>query len=147
MMDFIALPLVVGLVTLGLYKFFELMICRRERRMIIEKLDGKELVDYVRMMPMGLGIPFAGLERPTRTEQLGFSSWALRIGGLFAGIGFGLLLAFILVLTTRFFELETSGSFWNLRNALYGGSVLFFGGVGLITSYFVERRLIRKDKE
>lgn len=29
MMDFIFVPLVVGVVTLGIYKFFELLVCRR----------------------------------------------------------------------------------------------------------------------
>ena len=31
-MDFIIIPLVTAIVTLGIYKFFELLICRRERR-------------------------------------------------------------------------------------------------------------------
>lgn len=30
-MNFIMVPLVTGIVTLGIYKFFELLICRRER--------------------------------------------------------------------------------------------------------------------
>ena len=36
-MNFIMVPLVTGIVTLGIYKFFELLICRRERREIIGK--------------------------------------------------------------------------------------------------------------
>lgn len=30
MMDFIFVPLVVGVITLGIYKFFELLVYRRE---------------------------------------------------------------------------------------------------------------------
>ena len=48
MLDFIVVPLVVGMITLGIYKFFELIICRRERLNIIEKLDPGELIDYLK---------------------------------------------------------------------------------------------------
>ena len=61
MMDFIFVPLVVGVITLGIYKFFELLVCRRERRMIIDKMDGNALIDYLKFVPMGEGrLPFAG---------------------------------------------------------------------------------------
>ena len=52
MMDFIFVPLVVGVVTLGIYKFFELLVCRRERRMIIDKMDGNALIDYLKFVPI-----------------------------------------------------------------------------------------------
>ena len=44
-MNFIMVPLVTGIVTLGIYKFFELLICRRERREIIGKLEPGSLID------------------------------------------------------------------------------------------------------
>lgn len=56
MMDFIFVPLVVGVITLGIYKFFELLVCRRERRMIIDKMDGNALIDYLKFVPMGVRI-------------------------------------------------------------------------------------------
>ena len=31
MMDFIAIPTVIGIITLGIYKLFELFACRKER--------------------------------------------------------------------------------------------------------------------
>ena len=40
-MDFITIPLVVGIITLGIYKLFELFACRRERITLIEKLGEK----------------------------------------------------------------------------------------------------------
>ena len=40
-MDFITVPLVVGIITLGIYKLFELFACRRERITLIEKLGEK----------------------------------------------------------------------------------------------------------
>ena len=39
MMDFITIaPLVVGTITLGIYKLFELFVCKKERIAMIEKL-------------------------------------------------------------------------------------------------------------
>ena len=40
-MDFIMVPLIMGIITLGIYKLFELFVCRRERMAIIEKLSDK----------------------------------------------------------------------------------------------------------
>ena len=39
MLDFITLPLIVGIITLGIYRLFELMIRRKERLKIIEKIE------------------------------------------------------------------------------------------------------------
>ena len=36
MMDFITIPLVVGTITLGIYKLFELFVCKKERIAMIE---------------------------------------------------------------------------------------------------------------
>ena len=41
MMDFITIPLVVGTITLGIYKLFELFVCKKERIAMIEKLADK----------------------------------------------------------------------------------------------------------
>ena len=60
-MNFIMVPLVTGIVTLGIYKFFELLICRRERREIIGKLEPGSLIDYLKLVPMGLRTPRYGL--------------------------------------------------------------------------------------
>lgn len=37
-MDFIMAPLIVGIITLGIYKLFELFVCRKERLTMIEKI-------------------------------------------------------------------------------------------------------------
>ena len=34
-------PLVVGIITLGIYKLFELFVCKKERIIMIEKLGDK----------------------------------------------------------------------------------------------------------
>ena len=46
MMDFIMVPAVMTIITLGVYKLFELFVCKKERIMLIEKMDERGL-NYV----------------------------------------------------------------------------------------------------
>ena len=41
MMDFISIPLVVGIICYGIYSLFELFVHKKESLMIIEKLSEK----------------------------------------------------------------------------------------------------------
>ena len=132
MMDFIFVPLVVGVITLGIYKFFELLVCRRERRMIIDKMDGNALIDYLKFVPMGVRIGAPVSVRPVS----GGVSGTLKAGCLLLGIGFGLLFAFMLL---NWCAYDAS---YEMRSIVYGGSVLCFGGVGLIVSFIVERNIV-----
>lgn len=134
-MNFIMVPLVTGIVTLGIYKFFELLICRRERREIIGKLEPGSLIDYLKLVPMGLR---TGATIRTASETApGIPARALKAGCLLLGLGAGLLFGFML---TRITEIQS----YDTRSAVYGGSVLVFGGLGLIVSFIVERALSRR---
>lgn len=134
-MNFIMVPLVTGIVTLGIYKFFELLICRRERREIIGKLEPGSLIDYLKLVPMGLR---TGATIRTASETApGIPTGALKAGCLLLGLGAGLLFGFML---TRITEIQS----YDTRSAVYGGSVLVFGGLGLIVSFIVERALSRR---
>lgn len=134
-MNFIMVPLVTGIVTLGIYKFFELLICRRERREIIGKLEPGSLIDYLKLVPMGLR---TGATIRTASETApGIPVGALKVGCLLLGLGAGLLFGFML---TRITEIQS----YDTRSAVYGGSVLVFGGLGLIVSFIVERVLSRR---
>ena len=53
------------------------------------------------------------------------------------GLGAGLLFGFML---TRITEIQS----YDTRRVVYGGSVLVFGGLGLIVSFIVERVLSRR---
>ena len=44
MMDFIMVPAVMTIITLGIYKLFELFVCKKERIMLIEKMDERGLL-------------------------------------------------------------------------------------------------------
>ena len=134
-MDFIIIPLVTAIVTLGIYKFFELLICRRERREIIGKLEPGSLIDYLKLVPMGLRTGTTMRIAPETAP--GIPAGALKIGSLLLGLGAGLLFGFML---TRITEIQS----YDTRSAVYGGSVLVFGGLGLIVSFIVERVLSRR---
>ena len=133
MMDFISVPLVVGMITLGIYKLFELLVCRRERLNIIEKIDPGALVDYLKNVRLGLP-----LNSPASNSRSGFSSWALRLGCLLAGLGLGLLVAY--------WTVDVSMENYYAQTAVYGGSVLCFGGLGLVVAFVVERLIDRKER-
>ena len=121
MMDFIFVPLVVGVVTLGIYKFFELL--------------GNALIDYLKFVPMGVRIGAPVSVRPVS----GGVSGTLKAGCLLLGIGFGLLFAFMLL---NWCAYDAS---YEMRSIVYGGSVLCFGGVGLIVSFVVERNIVGRE--
>lgn len=134
-MNFIMVPLVTGIVTLGIYKFFELLICRRERCEIIGKLEPGSLIDYLKLVPMGLRTGTTMRIAPETAP--GIPAGALKIGSLLLGLGAGLLFGFMLTRVTEIQSYET-------RSIVYGGSVLAFGGLGLIVSFIAERILSRR---
>lgn len=39
MMDFIMVPAIMAIITVGIYKLFELFVCKKERLMLIEKWE------------------------------------------------------------------------------------------------------------
>ena len=130
MMDFIAIPLVVGIITFGVYKFFELIVCRRERLNIIDRLESSQLIDYLKQVPMGLRC-----EAPEYRPRV--STGGLRVGCLLAGLGLGLVIGMLM-------KPSFAQDDWSLFSGLCGGLVLLCGGVGLLVSFIVEMRLARR---
>lgn len=130
MFNFLTPIFVLGIITLGIYKVFELLVCRQERRMIIEKMEGAALADYLKSLPAG---------RLNTVAPVGTVPGVLKAGCLLLGLGFGLLFGFMLL---NWCACDPS---YEMRSAVYGGSVLCFGGLGLIVSFIVERGLARKD--
>ena len=128
MLDFIMVPAVVGIITLGIYKLFELFVRKKERLIIIDKIGDKLTPDILNGK-----IDFS-------TNILKFSSSALKFGCLFMGLGIGMLVAFAVHYNFADFVENT----YYLRSAVYGSCVLLFGGLGLLIAFIVELKVSKK---
>lgn len=133
MMDFIMVPLIVGIVCAGIYGLFELFARRKERLAIIEKIGDK----------LDASAFDAKIGLPRLATNFSFSS--LKAGCLLAGIGLGLLVGFIISVSTTNYNLDNWGQ-RELISTVYGASVLLFGGIGLIIAFVIEMK-IAKDKD
>ena len=134
-MDFIMVPVVCGIFVLGFYKLFELFVCKKERLAIIEKIGEKFSPD---MLENKINLPSVG--------NVSFS--ALKFGCLFVGIGLGLLVAYLICVTTiDGYVVRNADWNWEVKqtiSVIYGACVLLFGGVGLLASFLVELKISKK---
>ncbi len=132
-----------------IYKWFEVLILKKERLEIISRLDGEGLVEYLKRLPIGLG----GGSKPVNSvvqqeadyKQPHPASWALRWGLLAIGLGAGL---FVSLLMKESLMLELSE--YQDRNLfdfiiLIGG--LLGAGLGMIISFIIEYFLCKKSKK
>ena len=118
----------MAIITLGIYKIFELFVRRNERMAMIEKLS----TSYdPQLLKEGLKIRF---------DTNNNSSWAIKIGLLLVGIGLGVIVASVVDLSAP------SHDRWDAINSLYPACASFFGGLGLVIAYFIERK-DNKNKE
>ena len=131
MMDFITIPLVVGTITLGIYKLFELFVCKKERIAMIEKLADK----------LNTGEINSNLSLNLNYSRSRFTFGSLKSGLLMLGIGLGLLVAFFICTNSRNWDVERQASI------VYGACVLLFGGAGLLTAFLIEMKIHKKEKE
>jgi hypothetical protein len=125
MMDFIMVPAVMGIITLGIYKLFELFVRKKERLTIIDKIGDKLTPDILN----------GKIDFSTNIPK--FSSSALKFGCLFMGLEIGMLVAFAVHYNFADF-VESS---YQIRSAVYGSCVLLFGGFGLLIAFIVELKV------
>lgn len=140
-MSYITGWIIVGIVTLGIYKLFELFVGKKERLTLIEKLG-----DRFDPSLWGDKLNLAGGTSLIPTSRLSFS--ALKFGCLLLGMGVGLLMGYVLCATTipDYF----SDYNWRLRETvslIYGANVLLFGGLGLVIAFMVELKISRKNNQ
>lgn len=133
MMDFIMVPIIVGIVCACIYGLFELFVRRKERLSIIEKI-GDGLKPSVFESKIGL---------PRFPADFSFSS--LKVGCLLSGIGLGLLVSFLITVSINANKLDCWER-WDLLSSVYGASVLLFGGIGLIIAFIIEMKLSKREK-
>ena len=130
-------PLVTGIVFYFFYMTFELFARKEERMRLIEKIGQN-------FTPTDLPLPKFSSLLPTFKKS--FTS--LRFGCLFVGIGLGLFVGLLLCLYINT-SLKVGTGNWEkdtFYGVAYGSSVLLFGGLGLLVSYFIENRAAKKEK-
>ena len=134
-MDFITAPLVVGIIFYTIYRIFDLLVRRKERQMFIDKIDPNKLGDSLKMLDFS--------NAPAMTS---FSSAALKWGCLMIGVGLGLLCGFLLNISFGP-EMRSSYNEYNASSVAYGSCVMFFGGIGLIVAFLIERHYDQKPHQ
>ena len=132
MMDFITIPLVVGMITLGIYKLFDLFVHKKERMAIIEKIGDKFDAS---MIENKFSFPFL--------SQLTDTFGTLKIACLLIGVGLGLLIGYFISLATVGYNPEGIGY---QITGVYGACVLLFGGLGLLIAFFIEQNYKKNKK-
>lgn len=137
MMDFISVPIVVGIVFFSIYKLFELFVCRRERLNIIEKFTGSGVMPTLNKSTLD------GYFR----QRMSYG--ALKAGCLLIGVGLGLLIGYVICAASipNYMEHYKDWNFKEIISIVYGSSVLLFGGIGLIAAFILELKIGKKNKE
>jgi hypothetical protein len=137
MLDFITVPLVVGIVTLGMYGLFELFARRKERLMLIEKYG---INPGPSIIPGQLTLP--------SYQGKGFGT--LKLACLLLGVGLGLLVGFFiqLIWMNQIIPHAFQGSLVHeTTGIIYGASVLLFGGLGLLIAFFIEQKYVTSAED
>jgi hypothetical protein len=133
-MDFTAI-FIVGFFVLGTYKLVELLVRKKERLAIIEKLfmlsEKKTISDSFRVPSLSFG-------------NNDSSSWALKIALLLIGVGLGCLLSFIF---TMLIEYRMEHISYEARALSHFSFIAIFGGTGLLIAYLIEKKQSKKDRE
>ena len=137
MLEFIYIPVIVGTVTLGIYKLFELFVRKKERLTIIEKMG-----DRLDPSMLSIDVPFS----PSFKKSQNASFMTLRISFLLLGIGLGLLVGFFI---SQFYNLGDTQTYnqFEIRKTVYGATVLIFGGLSLLIAFLIEMRLNKSDQK
>lgn len=140
----LGMVLVMGIITFGVYRIFELFVRRKERMAMIEKM---QVNIEPQLLKDRLKLPLFG--NPNMALF-----WSLRAGFLFAGVGLGLIIGFIIeVCLTGGLDPSRMNMDWEstryIKNTLsiaYIACVFIFGGIGLLIAYLIEQKNIRKGE-
>ena len=127
---------IVGFLVFGFYKLVELFVRRRERIMIIERLDKDAFNEFVRNgAVMHPSLPDSG-----RRMKFG----VLHFAAALLGLGLGIIASF--TICSAFF-IHNSDFPWYYRDACQSGCVLLFMGLALVISFVIEYRLAHKKEQ
>lgn len=132
--------LVIGIITWGIYRLFELFVRRKERMLIIEKISERLNPDDVQR---SFEYPLYNLLNSGKKRQP-FST--LKIALLLMGIGLGLVVSYLIQINTIDI-MAVDYENWQLRRKteeivflLNASGITIFGGLGLLIAYLIESR-------
>ena len=137
-MDFISIPLVVGIITLGIFRLFDLFVRKKERLAIIDKISDKFDAS---MIENKFSFPIVSSGNSI------FST--LKIACLLLGVGLGLLIGYFICLNSitgyNSMDLHHNAAY-EISGVVYGASVLLFGGLGLLVAFIIEMNYVKNKK-
>ena len=137
MMDFISITLVVGIITLGIFRLFDLFVRKKERLAIIEKIGEKfdsSMIENKFSFPI---------------KSSGNSIFGtLKIACLLLGVGLGLLVGYFICLNSiaGYNAMDLQHNAYEISGVVYGASVLLFGGLGLLVAFVIEMKSMKNNK-
>ena len=137
MMDFILIPLVVGIITLGIFRLFDLFVRKKERLAIIEKIGEKFDPS---MIENKFSFPIAN------SGNSAFGT--LKIACLLLGVGLGLLIGYFICLNSiaGYNTMNLQNNANEISGVVYGASVLLFGGLVLLVAFIIEMNYTKNKK-
>ncbi len=132
-----------------IYKWFELIILKKERMNIIQRLEGESLMEYAKRIPIGLGrgntvgadAVCAEKIHPVQPQAKG-----LRWGMLMLGIGLGAFMGVLFVYDIDIRSFENIYSPRYMCELIVGAWIILGGGVGLVLAFIIERIMYKKEE-
>lgn len=127
-----------------IYKWFELIILKKERLNIVSRLEGEHLLEYAKRLP--IGVKSGGVSQEEGgTHIVHPIGKVLRWGLLAIGIGAGFLTAFEFVDGTDYAQPVVYHQ-ENMRDLICAGWILMCGGVSLVLSFIIEYFLFKREE-
>lgn len=127
--------LIITIIFVTIYKVIEIFVRKKERLMLIEKLDK---LDLSKESKFDLGKLFGSNNNFLNV---------LSVSCLILGVGLGILIGYLIVslsgLTPTIYGERPSFYVREQITVIYASTSLLFGGIGLLTSYFIGK----KDKK
>lgn len=127
-----------------IYKWFELIVLKKERLNIVSRLEGEHLLEYAKRLP--IGVKSGGVSQEEGGAHIVHPiGKVLRWGLLAIGIGAGFLTAFEFVDGTDYAQPVVYHQ-ENMRDLICAGWILMCGGVSLVLSFIIEYFLFKREE-